>query len=104
MEEDVFENCRIEIRDGFIVRVCTSKEGEEKITHVCVPGTRSKEGGISIFGSGANGGYGHPDIECLPIEEIEEKIKKKVKNAAKDFDDLSRDIEGSFKFFRKLKK
>ena len=49
------------------------KKVKKKITHVCVPGTRSKEGGVSIFGSGANGGHGHPDIECLPIEEIEEK-------------------------------
>lgn len=66
--------CVIKIENGFVVEECNGK-----IRKICVPGTRTKNGGFSIFGSGGNGGYGHPDLECFRMSKINEKLRKAEK-------------------------
>jgi hypothetical protein len=65
------DGCKVKIKDGFIIEECKGK-----IKTICIPGTRSKNGGFNVFGNGGNAGYGYPDIECFSISKINEKIKK----------------------------
>lgn len=66
--------CTVKIKNGFIVEACNGK-----IKKICVPGTRTKDGGFSIFGSGGSAGYSYPDLECFCISKIREKLRKAEK-------------------------
>ncbi len=66
--------CVVSTEDGFIVEKCNGK-----IKKICVPGTRSVNGGFSVFGSGGNAGHDYPDIECYCMSEIKKKLRKAKK-------------------------
>jgi len=66
--------CVVKTENGFIVEECNGK-----IKKICIPGTRTKDGGFSIFGSGGNAGYGYPDVECFCMSKIKKKLRKAKK-------------------------